>query len=589
MTPIKIPAKNIVSVNNISLVKDNVISAVNFNNISYFNYDFTDIDAPTAFLTLSSFFVEEGSDEESGTKSDINLTKIETGYSDTINGTKWDIYKYKISFDSGIGWRRYSGNVAAIYELTDEMGNLRLNSSGSVGQAIYSSESDYIDNLKTLINTRTDSDQQCFVIFGDRIAWADNAPWLFNDDTLYFAYVPWTTNQNGLVVNVKPTLTLYDEGSYVNIASKSIIYPENSSGESYDYAANSLFGLPTNYGTNDVTELSGKEIVNSYQKGKQSISLDIFYLDYYDINGNLVYSGKDAKNINVDDIIVPYVIRTRNGVATEEPIKTINGQAVQYKVTSVSLVYNGQLILSLEAQEYIQLEYTQPPSPEVFTITFNVNGGNPIAPVTVTEGTYYVLPIPTRNNTTEYKYEFVCWRDSFWNIVSALEVHNNVTVIAEWKEIQRNQTLDGFTFSYYPSSSDLNVSVYTINYNYTINGLDVDKEEINLNNLKITVYATGAGTTFVLRDFEETQAEFSQSLSKSWSSTYFSDSYGSVTKRLSLTLTLSNGNIRLTGSMSKFGYADIDSYYDQTHGITDGTVCSLRRITVSCDSISTYE
>ena len=101
-----------------------------------------------------------------------------------------------------------------------------------------------------------------------------------------------------------------------------------------------------------VTFEVGKEIVNEiynkYNRGLSSISITVLDDNYYDTNGNLVYSKGQGNKLKVGDIVELY--EKVGGIDT--PITDFKGENKKFQITSNEIDYNGRIKHHLELLEY---------------------------------------------------------------------------------------------------------------------------------------------------------------------------------------------------------------------------------------------
>lgn len=100
----------------------------------------------------------------------------------------------------------------------------------------------------------------------------------------------------------------------------------------YSLPDNELLATQTKIADTDIYTQINNSIVKEFGKGKHSLDLTCLYMEYKDINGQVVYSGKDGNTIAIGDEIEPYYYTDSEG---DLPIGTYpNGDPLQFIVYS---------------------------------------------------------------------------------------------------------------------------------------------------------------------------------------------------------------------------------------------------------------
>ena len=102
---------------------------------------------------------------------------------------------------------------------------------------------------------------------------------------------------------------------------------------------------------------------------------------------------------------------------------------------------------------------TDVPQTKAYTITFNTDGGNEVAPMEVKQGESYTLPVCTKEN-----YKFLGWFIGDEKFESGTALTDNITLIAKW---EKNKTDD----------DEPQLKTYTITFN-TDGGSEVAPMEV---------------------------------------------------------------------------------------------------------------
>jgi len=124
----------------------------------------------------------------------------------------------------------------------------------------------------------------------------------------------------------------------------------------YTYPSNELFqegavGI-NKYNNNAIEPLSkciAHSILYQFKNGKQTATMTVNCLDYYDINGNKVIDeGMDRKTLKAGDIVIPYI-------KPDVPLaRKKDGTPKKFCITSAEFEYSGRPLMNLIMEEVIE-------------------------------------------------------------------------------------------------------------------------------------------------------------------------------------------------------------------------------------------
>ena len=124
----------------------------------------------------------------------------------------------------------------------------------------------------------------------------------------------------------------------------------------YTYPSNELFqeGATSvnKYNNNAIEPLSkcvAHSILYQFKNGKQTATMTVNCLDYYDINGNKVIGeGMDRKTLKAGDIVIPYI-------KPDVPLaRKKDGTPKKFCITSAEFEYSGRPLMNLIMEEVIE-------------------------------------------------------------------------------------------------------------------------------------------------------------------------------------------------------------------------------------------
>lgn len=135
----------------------------------------------------------------------------------------------------------------------------------------------------------------------------------------------------------------------------SVITVGENGGKSFDIQGNSLMQDETTINGIRANTAVANTVLNTFKNGRAASNSSIFFGEYLDFEGKAVYNNENGYFVKVDDIVVPYTIRTVgvNGEPLEVPLlsnKTEN-TGKQFVVTSSGFEYDGDFVINLEMLE----------------------------------------------------------------------------------------------------------------------------------------------------------------------------------------------------------------------------------------------
>lgn len=256
----------------------------------------------------------------------------------------------------------------------------RLSATVSYTKTKPSKESETIDGEKALIFDRTFDSLSDFRLYckgqvkGDYAVYigiprsflkptAEGKELRFDNGSLLFICAALL---NGEITHENFSIELFVSSCKMyQVKNQTILFSNGEKNTSFVYKGNSLFQKDTTLlgGKQTLAESLGNSVFERFGNGRKTASLSVFYGDYFDSDGNIVYGSENGGFIKTDDIVTPYTIRSEQSTQSVEEVPLIidrygedgvSAQSAigkQFYVTSTNIQYDGSLKIDLELLE----------------------------------------------------------------------------------------------------------------------------------------------------------------------------------------------------------------------------------------------
>lgn len=195
-----------------------------------------------------------------------------------------------------------------------------------------------------------------------------------DDFDIYFYQSFYAKRTNAMGHYIGDLLNLYLDFSF-DIYAKEIVSTSNNINENAKYSLpdNELLATQTKIDDTDIYTQINNSITKEFGKGKHSVDLTCLYMEYKDINGQVVYSGKDGNTIAIGDEIEPYYYTDSEG---DLPIGTYpNGDPLQFIVYSSEIESDDGVFIKNHIKAIEKINANKMSLPEYLNFTgLDANG-----------------------------------------------------------------------------------------------------------------------------------------------------------------------------------------------------------------------
>lgn len=321
-----------------------------------------------------------------------------------------------------------------------------------------------------------------------------------DDFDIYFYQSFYAKRTNAMGHYIGDLLNLYLDFSF-DIYAKQINSTSDNANESAKYSLpdNELLATQTKIADTDIYTQINNSIAKEFGKGKHSVDLTCLYMEYKDINGQVVYSGKDGNTIAIGDEIEPYYYTDSEG---DLPIGIYpNGDPLQFIVYSSEIESDDGVFIKnhIKAIEKTKYNYYTINFGDGISVTANglpINSGDSVKELSIVEilktsqtidkvfinGIEVELPYKTFINgniqisTTEKVGYQVIFPSAYLNITSNNINISSGEIITEGQKIIITPKNKNMIFRYVNDENGVNILNNTNVSNFSISDI-VDKQK----------------------------------------------------------------------------------------------------------------
>ena len=253
-----------------------------------------------------------------------------------------------------------------------------------------------------------------------------------------------------IVINIKlNTVKVENEDEPISVE-------ENGIGDTVSLETNALITKKTTISGNMIAQANAEKVLQRWDNGRESVSLDVIVGDYYDDNGNMVISQNTQglpMLFNIGDVVVPYVkkasIEIRDGneyvLIDEKPLSEANdGRAKRFIVYETEYFDDGvpmQRIKLIENSLMKSLTINIDEKTEIALIRItSPQAGAPVGEIDLDTGVIYLGDVIKINYSRKQQYSRGYYTQASLNGVSInsgaqFTVDGNWEIVAESSEL----------------------------------------------------------------------------------------------------------------------------------------------------------